>query len=205
MQSSVSVKDFVTENSYHTFVLGLLCSMMQTHRIISNKETGAGFADILMIPEQGRMPENSPALLLEFKHIKLDERKTKKAARELSDEERLEKLKEGAEEGFAQAGTRSYAAELLNYHHVGRLITVGLAFLGKSSGAYYQETDMKSKQVQPKRAAFPMVDDLLEQTRASKKSRHAPTIFKKPASEVGSSSTVIKPEDHPSSKRPSSL
>ncbi len=56
--------DFPNESNYHTFVLGLISTLKETHDIFSNREVGLGRPDILLIP---RDRSNTLAILMEFK------------------------------------------------------------------------------------------------------------------------------------------
>lgn len=49
---SGSVRDFYQEGHYHTFVLGLACGMMHTHHVLSNREPGWGYVDMIIIPKK---------------------------------------------------------------------------------------------------------------------------------------------------------
>ena len=57
------------ERVYHAFVLGLLVQLRATHRVESNRESGLGRADVLVIP---RKP-GKPGAVLEFKRVKANE------------------------------------------------------------------------------------------------------------------------------------
>ncbi|MCD8500139.1 MAG: PD-(D/E)XK nuclease domain-containing protein [Gammaproteobacteria bacterium] len=53
---SGSVRDFYQEGHYHTFVLGLACGMMHTHHVLSNREPGWGYVDMINIPKKKEQP-----------------------------------------------------------------------------------------------------------------------------------------------------
>jgi hypothetical protein len=61
--SSHDVKATQDEAFYHAFVLGMLVSLERTHRVRSNRESGMGRADLLILPRQ---PGQAGAVL-EFK------------------------------------------------------------------------------------------------------------------------------------------
>ena len=48
------------------FMLGLLSGLHDTHYLFSNKESGLGYADLLIIP---RDKGASPGIIIEFKHL----------------------------------------------------------------------------------------------------------------------------------------
>ncbi|MEF2229277.1 MAG: AAA family ATPase [Candidatus Cardinium sp.] len=58
-----------SEGFYHGFVLAILASLDRTHYIRSNRESGMGRYDLLLIPKK----EGSKALLLEFKQVRKEE------------------------------------------------------------------------------------------------------------------------------------
>lgn len=60
---------WVPERVYQAFVLGLLVALERTHRVSSNRESGYGRADVLVIP---RSP-GQPGVVLEFKRLLSDE------------------------------------------------------------------------------------------------------------------------------------
>ena len=80
------------EQVYQGFVIGLLAVLEPGHRVRSNRESGRGRPDVLVIPAKPGMP----GVVLELKVAKAG-RKT---------------LEQALEEGVAQIGARGYAAEL---------------------------------------------------------------------------------------------
>ena len=79
------------ERVYHAFVLGLLVSLRTTHKVQSNRESGLGRADVLVLP---RRP-GKPGVVLEFKRLRPTE--TPQTALDAA---------------MAQIQTRDYAATL---------------------------------------------------------------------------------------------
>ena len=101
------------ERFYHGFVLGLLVEVRDCYEVRSNRESGYGRYDVMLIPKQ----QGSPAMILEFKVQAVDEEKT---------------LEDTVEAALAQITEKNYDAELLsigiskeNIHHY------GFAFQGK--------------------------------------------------------------------------
>ncbi|WP_419241780.1 PD-(D/E)XK nuclease domain-containing protein [Cardinium endosymbiont of Nabis limbatus] len=98
------------------FVLGMLASLGITHYIRSNRESGLGRYDLLLIPKK----EGLKALLLEFKQVRKEE-----------------ELASSAKLALDQTQAQAYHTELLQYPHVQEVIEVGIAFSGKSVLAAY--------------------------------------------------------------------
>ena len=101
------------ERFYHGFVLGLLVEVRDCYEVRSNRESGYGRYDVMLIPKQ----QGRPAMILEFKVQAVDEEKT---------------LEDTVEAALAQITEKNYDAELLsigipkeNIHHY------GFAFQGK--------------------------------------------------------------------------
>ena len=51
------------EKFYHGFVLGLMAEQMENYTLKSNRESGFGRYDVMLIPKK----ENLPAIIMEFK------------------------------------------------------------------------------------------------------------------------------------------
>lgn len=101
------------ENFYHGLVLGLIVSLKDRYRIVSNRESGRGRYDIAMYPKR----EDDDAFLLEFKV--LDEKKEKS-------------LEETATNALKQIEERAYEADLLAEGiPKERIYKMGFAFKGK--------------------------------------------------------------------------
>ena len=111
MLTSASYYDFTQdepEKSYHLFVLGLLITLEQTYSVKSNRESGYGRYDIMLIPKN----KNQPALIIEFK-------KAGKKSLEEACLEALEQIKE-----------QKYISEIQNLK-ISTVIMYGIAFKGK--------------------------------------------------------------------------
>jgi hypothetical protein len=98
------------ENFYHGFVLGLIISLKETHEVRSNRESGYGVYDVMLIPKDN----NQLALILEFKSVR-DANKD---------------LAQAAQEALQQIRNRQYAAEL-KARGFNKILSLGLAFHGK--------------------------------------------------------------------------
>ncbi|MHA7841640.1 MAG: PD-(D/E)XK nuclease domain-containing protein [Gammaproteobacteria bacterium] len=69
-----SSHDFQAETDYHSFTLGLLASITETHLLYSNKEYGSGRPDCVLIPKD---PSKHQGIILEFKHFHLAKKRDK--------------------------------------------------------------------------------------------------------------------------------
>lgn len=76
------------ENFYHGFVLGLLVSMRDKYRIVSNRESGRGRYDIAMYPLQA----GADAFIIEFKVLDLRREKTLEETAECALQKMEEKI-----------------------------------------------------------------------------------------------------------------
>ncbi|MDD9140007.1 MAG: ATP-binding protein [Candidatus Cardinium sp.] len=119
-------KSNTSEGFYHGFVLGMLSSFGISHYIRSNRESGLGRYDLLLIPKK----EGAKALLLEFKQVRKEE--------DLEDASKL---------ALNQIQTQAYHTEILQYPHVKEVMEVGISFSGKSVVAAYATYDLVSKKI----------------------------------------------------------
>ncbi len=112
LQNSISMFDLPNnepEKSYHLFVLGLLVTLSDTYEVLSNRESGYGRYDIMLIPKNLQQR----GIIIEFK--KADER---------------EELEEAAQRALQQIHTQAYAAQMRN-RGVSIITAFGIAFKGK--------------------------------------------------------------------------
>jgi pyruvoyl-dependent arginine decarboxylase (PvlArgDC) len=108
--SQFDVKGKYPEKFYHGFVLGLVASLERTHIIKSNRESGYGRYDVMIIPKD----KSQKGVILEFK-----------SADESQD------LAAVAQEALAQIDKRHYEAELYQMG-ITSILKMGLAFQGKN-------------------------------------------------------------------------
>jgi len=101
------------ENFYHALVLGMLSSLMQTHQVRSNRESGYGRYDVMIIPND----RSKPGTVIEFKAVDLDEKET---------------LEIAAQKALKQLNDRLYATELTTLG-LTTILKFGIAFKGKES------------------------------------------------------------------------
>jgi hypothetical protein len=114
MLSSVSVFDVPAEESekiYHAFVLGMLIGLKETHEVKSNRESGYGRYDVMVIPKN---PKNL-GIIMEFK---------KNEASEKVD------LETTAQSAMKQIVERKYCQELHD-RGIERVLYLAFAFKGK--------------------------------------------------------------------------
>lgn len=96
------------EKFYHGFVLGLVVNL-STHIVHSNKESGLGRYDVVLIPND----KTKLGIVLEFKVAKP-----------------TDDLQNSAQEALSQINTKNYAAELTQ-QGISNILKIGLAFSGK--------------------------------------------------------------------------
>ncbi|OGT67026.1 MAG: hypothetical protein A3J38_05500 [Gammaproteobacteria bacterium RIFCSPHIGHO2_12_FULL_45_9] len=97
------------EKFYHGLVLGMIISLTKTHTIESNRESGVGRYDVILIPHD----LNQPGVVLEFK-VTFDD----------------ETMEAAALEALQQIKDKRYAATLYQ-RRVTRVLALALAFSGK--------------------------------------------------------------------------
>lgn len=112
LQNSISMFDLPNnepEKSYHLFVLGLLVTLSDTYEVLSNRESGYGRYDIMLIPKNLQQR----GVIIEFK--KVDER---------------EELEEAAQRALQQIHAQAYVTQMRN-RGVSIITAFGIAFKGK--------------------------------------------------------------------------
>ena len=106
-------KERTPENFYHGLVLGLIVSLRDRYRIVSNRESGRGRYDIAMYPLQ----ENTDAFIMEFK---------------VQDRKKETDLEQTAMNALQQIVDKNYEADLLAAGvPEERIYKLGFAFAGK--------------------------------------------------------------------------
>ncbi|TSJ79812.1 MAG: ATP-binding protein (plasmid) [Candidatus Cardinium sp.] len=113
------------ESFYHGFILAMLAGIGDRYYIRSNRESGLGRYDVLLIPKEA----GSDALLLEFKHVRKEE-----------------ELESSAKLALQQIQCQSYHTEVLQYPHVQSVVECGISFSGKSVLAAYSTYDLVRNQ-----------------------------------------------------------
>lgn len=128
LASCTSSYDFQAESDYHSFLLGLLCSITGTHYLYSNKEYGTGRPDCLLIPKDNTKTQG---IILEFKHTHFKNEEYKKDVAHLK-----KSGQKFAEEALAQITTRGYDYGFAQHSQITHVLQVGIAFSNRivSSG-----------------------------------------------------------------------
>ena len=104
---------------YSGFMLGLLSTLSSTYVLESERESGLGRPDAVLIPKQGK---GNQALIIEYK---------------VSQE--VEGLAAVAQAGLAQIEAKGYAAKLKEHAHVKTMLEVCMAFCGKEVALAYRQ------------------------------------------------------------------
>lgn len=112
MVESISLFDTANEGFYHGMMLGFCAVLSNRYHVRSNRESGLGRFDIMLIPKI----RSIPAFIYEFKYTK-DEKVN------------LEML---ADEALKQIDEKKYEAELID-SDITEIIKIGIAFRGKSA------------------------------------------------------------------------
>ena len=125
-----SSHDFQAEADYHSFTLGLLASITDTHFLYSNKESGLGRPDCLLIP---RDKTKAQGIILEFKHLHLPKK---------VDSRDIDMLKhEGASSAkgaLEQIDARNYEAGFGQHTHITEVLRIGLVYSHRQISAAAQ-------------------------------------------------------------------
>ena len=114
MLSSVSVFDVPSQDSekiYHGFILGILIGLSDRYEVKSNRESGLGRYDVMLIPKNPK----DLGIIMEFKKIGRFEKTTLEAA---------------VNAALKQIEDRQYAQELID-REITSILYLGLAFEGK--------------------------------------------------------------------------
>ena len=99
------------EKVYHAFVLGLLLGLSGTHEVKSNRESGYGRYDVMVIPKD----PTQLGIVIEFKKVSTLKKET---------------LEEAAEAALQQIEQKRYTQELAD-RGIQSIIQLGIAFQGK--------------------------------------------------------------------------
>ncbi|OZG32493.1 hypothetical protein RiCNE_01130 [Rickettsia endosymbiont of Culicoides newsteadi] len=99
-------------------MLGLINTLASDYIIDSERETGSGRADIMLIPRAGKQDN---AIIIEYKICKSPE-----------------ELESVAREGLEQIAKKRYEAKIKEYSHVQKIIKISMAFCGKEVALEYQ-------------------------------------------------------------------
>ncbi|WP_248625366.1 PD-(D/E)XK nuclease domain-containing protein [Natroniella acetigena] len=99
------------EKVYHAFVLGLLLNLRDDYEVNSNRESGYGRYDVMIIPKD----TNKLEVVIEFKKV---------------NKHRNEDLEEAVEDALEQIEDRRYRQDLIR-KGINNVLEIGIAFSGK--------------------------------------------------------------------------
>ncbi|MCC8399711.1 MAG: ATP-binding protein [Rickettsia endosymbiont of Platyusa sonomae] len=103
---------------YSGFMLGLINTLSPGYIIDSERETGSGRADIVLLPKIGK---SDNAIIIEYKICKSPDI-----------------LESVAKEGLDQIVRKKYEAKIKEHSHVQKIIKIAMAFCGKEVALEYQ-------------------------------------------------------------------
>ena len=107
---------------YSGFMLGLLSNLSDRYLLESERESGLGRPDAVLIP---KADHGDQAIIIEYKVG-----------------QKASELAELAEDGLAQIADKRYSTQVETYDHVKRLLHLCLAFCGKEVVAQYEQVDL---------------------------------------------------------------
>ena len=112
MICSISAIDGASESFYHGMMLGLCAVLSNRYQVRSNRESGLGRFDIMLIPRTKSMP----GFIYEFKH---------------TNDKKID-LNTLADEALKQINEKKYDTELSELG-ISDIIKIGIAFRGKNA------------------------------------------------------------------------
>ncbi|WP_367277773.1 AAA family ATPase [Clostridium sp.] len=110
--SYFDVGGYEGEKVYHSFVLGMLISLNDTHEVLSNRESGYGRYDVMVIPKKDF---SMLGIVIEFKKLDPDDDET---------------LEETADEALKQIFDKKYTTELES-RGITKIKEIAIVFKGK--------------------------------------------------------------------------
>jgi Predicted AAA-ATPase/PD-(D/E)XK nuclease superfamily len=118
LMNSTSYHDLIKEKDYHNLIGGILAPLTRGYIIESNRESGHGRFDHMLIPRENR---GNSAIIIEYKVS-----------------ETTEDLISTARIGLNQIINRHYDTKIKEYQHVKNIIKIAMAFCGKEVKLQYQ-------------------------------------------------------------------
>jgi hypothetical protein len=118
LMNSTSYHDLIKEKDYHNLIGGLLAPLARGYMIESNRESGHGRFDHVLIPRENK---GDSAIIIEYKLP-----------------ETTEDLVRVAMIGLNQIINKCYDTKIKEYSHVKKIINIGMAFCGKEIRMQYQ-------------------------------------------------------------------
>ncbi len=125
LQTVASVHDYGNqpEAFYHGFMLALTSSLIESYYIESNRESGYGRPDLLLIPKDKNKHQ---AFILEFKHVYKNET-----------------LENVAKTALKQIQLNHYITTIKQHDYINTVFTVGLAFDGKKANCQFEVVSVR--------------------------------------------------------------
>jgi Predicted AAA-ATPase/PD-(D/E)XK nuclease superfamily len=118
LMNSTSYHDLIKEKDYHNLIGGILAPLTRGYMIESNRESGHGRFDHMLIPRENR---GYSAIIIEYKVS-----------------ETIEDLLSTARTGLNQIINKNYAARIKEHQHVKNILNIAMAFCGKKIELQYQ-------------------------------------------------------------------
>ncbi|MEM7589728.1 MAG: PD-(D/E)XK nuclease domain-containing protein, partial [Myxococcota bacterium] len=109
-----------SEKSYHMFILGLLSHLSGDYKVRSNRESGKGRPDLLLIPTDPQ--EKYPGIVMEFK---------------IADAE--DQLQQAAQRALEQIKQKDYITEFRDHPPSG-VLQLGIAFCNKKAAVAHDSS-----------------------------------------------------------------
>ena len=100
------------ERFYHALILGILVALKDTHIVKSNRESGFGRYDVMIVPYDHSLP----GIVIEFKKVLRADNDT---------------LQTAIKKAFAQIDEKNYVGSLQS-QGLKKIFTIAMAFHGKS-------------------------------------------------------------------------
>ncbi|WP_375326847.1 AAA family ATPase [Candidatus Tisiphia endosymbiont of Nemotelus uliginosus] len=122
--NSTSYHDLSKERDYHNLMGGLLAPLVSRYMIESNRESGHGRCDHILVPI---VKGADTAIILEYKICTTSE-----------------ELESAAKAGLKQIMDRQYDSKIKEYKHVKKIIKISMAFCGKEVVLQHQIDDVIS-------------------------------------------------------------
>ncbi|WP_341764095.1 AAA family ATPase [Candidatus Tisiphia endosymbiont of Beris chalybata] len=115
---STSYHDLSRERDYHNLMGGILAPLVRKYMIESNRESGHGRCDHILIPIAQAL---DTAIIIEYKICKTSE-----------------ELESTAKAGLKQIIDKQYDSKIKEYQHVKKIIKISMAFAAKEVAMQYQ-------------------------------------------------------------------
>ncbi|WP_425364108.1 AAA family ATPase [Candidatus Tisiphia endosymbiont of Hybos culiciformis] len=119
---STSYHDMLVERGYHNLMGGILAPLTVQYVIESNRESGRGRCDHMLVPIAGR---GDSAIVVEYKIAKT-----------------AGNLESVAKEGLDQIARKQYDAKIKEHVHIKKIAKIAIAFYGKEVALEYRVDEL---------------------------------------------------------------